>query len=246
MPLFFLPPQSITPPAISITGQLVTHVRDSLRAKVGHELLIGDGHARRYLIVVTEITKTSIQGRILETLLRPAPSTPGLVLGQALLKGEKMDWVVQKATELGVRRIVPLQTQHGVVRPRQERIEAQRARWQRIALEAAQQSEQWSVPTIEPPEPLSRFLQDTAVSRSLILTERRKTVMNLRDVSLPSTPAETIALIVGPEGGWTGEETGQAEKAGAVPITLGPEILRAETAALVTVGILQFRLGILG
>ncbi len=247
MPVFFLPPDLITPPIVTITGELLTHVRDSLRMTVGEPLLIADGQGRRYRTEVTAVTKQAVVARILEAVPAPVAQAPSLTLAQALLKGEKMDWVIQKATELGVAAIVPLQCRHSMVQPKPDRIGSQTARWQRIALEAAQQSEQWLVPTVMPPLTMERFFNSIEVSSlHLILMERRETAMNLSTTDLPASRQDSITLSIGPEGGWAREETAEAEKRGVVPITLGPAILRAETAAIVAVGILQHRLGRLG
>lgn len=247
MPVFFLPAHLITPPLVTITGELLTHVRNSLRMTAGEALLIGDGQGCRYRAEITAVTKQAVTARILETLLAPPSQAPVLTLGQALLKGEKMDWVIQKATELGIGTIVPLQCRHSMVQPKADRIEGQTARWQRIALEAAQQSEQWRVATVMPPQGVERYAKEVdARSLRLILMERRETCINLSKIALPTSPEDSITVLVGPEGGWAREEIAEAEKAGFVPITLGPTILRAETAAIVTVGILQHRLGRLG
>lgn len=246
MPLFFLPPAAITPPTISITGQLLTHVRDSLRMKIGERFLVGDGEGRRHQAEVTAVTKAAITARIHETILQPPRQLPSLILAQALLKGDKMDWVIQKATELGVTAIAPLQTRHAVVQPRPDRVGTQTARWQRIALEAAQQSEQWAVPAVMNPQPVLRYARTQSGSLCLMLTERKEQSANLREITLPSSPSAGITLMIGPEGGWAPEEVAEAEKAGVTPITLGPKILRAETAAIVAIGILQHRLGALG
>lgn len=247
MPVFFLPPDLITPPTVTITGELLTHVRDSLRVRIGDQLLIGDGQGRRYYTEVTAVTKQTVTGRIIKSLLEPPPKAPSLILGQALLKGEKMDWVIQKATELGVGTIIPLQSRHSIVQPRADRIEAQTARWQRIALEAAQQSEQWRVPTVTSPLRVQQYASEASPqSLRLILTERRETSANLTGIALPTSPQHTITVLVGPEGGWTREEMAEVEKVGFVPITLGPRILRAETAAITAIVILQHRLEELG
>jgi 16S rRNA (uracil1498-N3)-methyltransferase len=247
MPVFFLPPDLITPPIVTITGELLTHIRDSLRMTVGERLLIADGQGRRYCTEVTAVAKQAVVARILEAVPAPVALAPSLTLAQALLKGEKMDWVIQKATELGVASIVPLQCRHSMVQPKPDRIEGQTARWQRIALEAAQQSEQWLVPTVMPPQTMERFSNSVPASAlRLILMERRETAMNLSAIALPASPQDSITLFIGPEGGWAREETAEAETRGLVPITLGPAILRAETAAVVAVGILQHRLGRLG
>jgi 16S rRNA (uracil1498-N3)-methyltransferase len=195
---------------------------------------------------LTRVTKQELAGQILSTSREPTRTAPRLLLGQALLKGEKMDWVIQKATELGVSEIMPLQSRHTIVQLRPERLDAQLARWQRIALEAAQQSEQWRVPVIAQPQTLTACLAGRpAPAMSLMLTERREG-QSLNTVNLPEGVNESVLLLIGPEGGWSKEEVAQAEQAGYKLMTLGPHILRAETAAIVAVGILQSRVGALG
>lgn len=247
MPVFFLPPQCITPPMVSVTGELLTHLRDSLRIEVGETVLVADGKDRRYHTEITAITKQSMTGRVLDVIPRPSQRAPSLILGQALLKGEKMDWVIQKTTELGVQTIIPIQSRQSIVQLKADRIETQLARWRRIALEAAQQSEQWRVPTMASPLSLSSCtMQPPAHSLTLILTERRNQISTLASIELPASPEASILVLVGPEGGWTQKEVATAEGAGCIPITLGPKILRAETAAITAIGILQHRLGELG
>jgi 16S rRNA (uracil1498-N3)-methyltransferase len=247
MPVFFVPSECITPPTVSVTGELLTHLRDSLRIAIGDTIVVADGKDRRYRATVTATTRQSLRGQIIEVIPGPPRSAPALILGQALLKGEKMDWVIQKTTELGVQTIVPVQSRQSIVQVKADRIDTQLARWQRIALEAAQQSEQWRIPAIAPPLSLSACLaQSPTPALALILTERRSGIGSLTDVALPSSPQASILVIVGPEGGWTQEEVAMAETAGCVPITLGPRILRAETAAITAIGIVQHRLGELG
>lgn len=246
MPVFFLPPNAITPPSVSVPQALIPHLRDSLRLDVGEQIWIGDGQGTRYLIELTRVTKQELAGHILTTSQEPVRTAPHLLIGQAVLKGEKMDWVIQKASELGISDIIPLQTRHTIVQLRPERLDAQLARWQRIALEAAQQSEQWREPTIAQPQSLAECLNNRSASTlSLILTERREGE-SLRTITLPANGGGSVLLLIGPEGGWAKEEVTEAEQAGYTLITLGPHVLRAETAAIVALGILQSRLGALG
>lgn len=165
-----------------------------------------------------------------------------------------MDWVIQKATELGVAGVIPLLSARVIVRPRTGRLPAQVARWQRIALEAAQQSEQWAVPSVSPPQNLTEFLaRHCPDSHRLFLTERATGQapdlgpgQALTKVPLPSGSRPGLVIVVGPEGGWTQEERDRASAAGWTAVTLGPRILRAETAALAALSVLQSRLGELG
>ena len=243
MPVFFVSPECVTSPTISITGDLLVHLRDSLRITVGETLWFGNGQGSRYRIKITDISKRAVTGRILETIQELPRHTPRLILGQSLLKGEKMDWVIQKATELGVSDIVPIESRHSVVQVKADRVDHQLARWQRIAVEAAQQSEQWRVPTITAPQSLATLLKNRAADIvTLMLTERRDGT-SLQTVSLPKEPTGAVLVLIGPEGGWSKEEVVAAEQAKVVPITLGQQILRAETAAIAAVSIVQSRLG---
>lgn len=246
MPVFFVPSQCIKPPTISITGDLLTHLRDSLRITTGETLWFGNGQGTRYRVEIIDVSKQAVSGRILETIQEPPRRAPRLILGHSLLKGEKMDWVIQKATELGVSEIVPMESRQSVVHLKADRVDHQLARWRRIALEAAQQSEQWHVPTIASPQSLAALLTSRATGTiTFMLTERREG-KSLQTVKLQQDVTSSVLVLVGPEGGWSKEEVQIAEQAKVVPITLGQQILRAETAAIAAISILQSRLGELG
>jgi 16S rRNA (uracil1498-N3)-methyltransferase len=148
-------------------------------------------------------------------------------------------------TELGAAAIVPLVTEQTVVRPKQERVGARQDRWQRIALEAAQQSERWDVPVVDGPREAEAFFATPGLALKLILSER-EAGQALTAIPLPALPAEAIALAVGPEGGWRAEELAAARAHHFIPVTLGTLILRAETAALAATSVIQSRLGELG
>lgn len=246
MPVFFIPPECIRQQAISVTGDVLAHLRDSLRITVGEMVLFGDGASRRYRTEISAVTKQALTARIIETITQPAPRAPTLTLGQALLKGEKMDWVIQKTTELGVSEIVPLQTSHSVVQIKADRVDNQLARWRRIAFEAAQQSEQWRVPTIAPPRSLATLLANRTTGTVTLMLAERRDGKSLQTVNLPQDATGSLLILIGPEGGWSKEEMVTSEQAGIEQVTLGQHILRAETAAIASVSILQSRLGELG
>lgn len=246
MPVFFVSPDCIASSTISITGDLLVHLRDSLRISVGEIVLFGDGTSHRYRTEITNVSKRAITGHILETVQEPLRHRPKLILGQSLLKGEKMDWVIQKATELGVDGLVPVESRHSIVQLRADRIDAQLARWQRIALEAAQQSEQWRLPTIAPPQSLATLLTSRATGTTTLMLAERLEGKSLQTVEPPQDVTGSLLILIGPEGGWSKEEMQLAEQAGIEQVTLGPHILRAETAAIATISILQSRLGMLG
>jgi len=246
MPVFFINSAQILNDVVAITGPLCDHLRGSLRITEGEEFWVCDERRRRYRVRAAEVSRGSLRGHIVEERIGTPRACPPITLAQAIIKGDRMDWVVQKATELGVAAIVPLVTEQGTVRPRPSRSAAQQERWQRIALEAAQQSERWEVPIVSAPRTSEALFSDRSGSdRRLILCER-STGVSVPQVPLPSGLDSGILVAVGPEGGWRREELDLAVQEGCTAVTLGPRILRAETAALAALSIIQSRLGELG
>jgi len=141
---------------------------------------------------------------------------------------------------------IPLIANRSIVRPRSARVRPQQGRWQRIAREAAQQAERWEIPTVSAAcEAVGFFTNQDRADCRLLLCERGDG-QNLASIALPRRPEQTIVMAFGPEGGWSQEEVARALECGFVPITLGTRILRAETATLAALSILQNRLGELG
>ncbi|MEX5218710.1 MAG: 16S rRNA (uracil(1498)-N(3))-methyltransferase [Nitrospira sp.] len=245
MPAYFILSQDIHDDSITITGDLLHHLRASLRLQPNETLHLTDDRRRRHHAIVTGVTRDRLTARILHSIEGPERLHPRLTLGQAILKGDHMDWIVQKATELGVDTIVPLITRRSIVRPQEARIANQTSRWQRIACEAAQQSEQWQLPTVQAPVKLHEFVAQSNGTLRLILVERAGG-QRLGEVQLPTGSDASIAVAVGPEGGWHAEETAMAEEQRFQPITLGGAILRSETASLAAVAIIQSRSSVLG
>ena len=243
MPIFFISSRDIHGSIIPIQGSLFTHLHKSLRVQQGDRIFLNDEQRRRHHVQIAQIDRKQLVVEILDTQMGPAPETPAITLVQSILKGEKMNWVVQKATELGVAQIVPLLSERVISRPTSAQSERQQARWQRIALEAAQQAERWDVP------PISQFRTFTSLTASplaadlvFLLTERENGIP-LTTVSFPLQWERGVTLIVGPEGGWTQSELEKARQAGIQNITLGQRILRSETAAISALSIAQGRLG---
>lgn len=243
MPVFFIPSDSIQDGTVTVTGPLLDHLRASLRTRTGEELWVGDEQRRRYRLRVTHIDRRSLRGVILDTQTGPPLTNPPLALGQAILKGDRMDWVVQKAAELGVAAIVPIISGRAIPRPKAERAGLQQRRWQRIAFEASQQAERWDVAVIAPAVSATGFFTQHGASPCKLILSERQTAQSLRSIELPEDPSSEIVLAIGPEGGWEKEECALALDAGFTAITLGERILRAETAAIAAISIVQSRLG---
>ena len=246
MSTFFVTPDAITPPTIRIADDLLHHLRDSLRLHPGDSLTLNDGCGTRYRVEVTHVTSQAIDSRIIDQQAEPARRSSPIVLGQALIKGDRMDWVIQKATELGVDTIVPIHSIHSVIKLRPERLEHQRSRWERIARDAAQQSERWAIPTIADPVDLTQICRQYASAPVKGMLAERSSGPSLATMALPQDHQHPIVLLVGPEGGWAPDEQRVAQEQGFLPLTLGPRILRAETAAIAALSILQSRLDEIG
>jgi 16S rRNA (uracil1498-N3)-methyltransferase len=185
---------------------------------------------------VAQARRESAELNLDEEIEPTRPESPlQIMLAVALLKGEKFDLVVQKATELGVTKIVPLITRYADIKLRDESDASKRvARWQRIALEAAKQSGRAVVPTINNPSPFESVLCPS--NPCLVFSEKS-------GHELTQIDADSVTAIIGSEGGWSDEELEHARAAGAQIVTLGGRILRAETAAITAAALLQHRFG---
>ncbi len=242
MPVFFIHSQDVVDGLVTITNPLLTHISKSLRAKPGDSLLFNDDQGHRYHTTVDQITKQTLQARIQHVEAPPLSTRFPLILAQALLKGEKMGWVIQKATELGVAAIVPLLTDRVILKLSGNQGETHQGRWKRIALEAAQQSERWTLPSILPSETFQEFLETPRQGSTIFMAEREE------GPSLLSIPCSTenqgpgVTVIIGPEGGWSAKETEAAKSHKWMFASFGKEVLRAETASIAALAILQARL----
>ncbi len=244
MPVFFIRSTVIQGETISLRDSLYSHLCKSLRIRIGQKLLLRDEQRKQYRIIVSEISKTHLTGKVLDTIDGPSLEKPIVTLAQSVLKPDHMAWSIQKATELGTHRLIPLITQRVQSRLGKSTMSRQRERWQRIALEAAQQSERWDIPEILEPQSFTDFLQNLSTTQlKLLLTERGDSVNDSPPpVDHLTNTEHNVVLAVGPEGGWNQEEIQKAERSGFKKITLGEKILRSETATLAGLVMLQERL----
>lgn len=236
MPVYFIRSDQVQGRNIAISGALSHHLRDVLRVRVGETLRLVDEQPRRYLATVVSVTCAGLTLTLLEAEEVKAPQGPVLHLGIGLSKNDRMDWLLQKATELGISRLSPLMTRRSAPLPR-ERFDHQHRRWTRIVTEAAQQSCRWDIPAVDVPVRFETFISDTSSSDlKLILMEAEG-----RPGALDARPSmRRITLLVGPAGGWDPPETHAAIEAGYSPFSLGPRTLRSETAALAALAIVRY------
>lgn len=243
---FYAPPQDFSEDRtrVVLSADEARHLRDVLRLHEGDEVYVFDGEGAEFLCSVQQIDRRTTIELTVQREVEPArPESPlELTLAVALLKGEKFDLVVQKATELGVARIIPLMTKRADVRLREERDADKRAnRLARLALEAAKQSGRARVPHIEAPRKFESFVEENSTAEVLFFSEREG--VSLREIKNDLQPL-SLTAVIGPEGGW---DDAEIEMARLAPnwriVTLGGRIMRAETAAIAITALLQHLYG---
>ncbi|MEA3251399.1 MAG: 16S rRNA (uracil(1498)-N(3))-methyltransferase [Pseudomonadota bacterium] len=216
------------------------HVAAVLRLREGAALTLFDGRGQEAAAVLVEVTRKRVVARIEAVEAGRGESPLAVHLGQAISKGDRMDYAIQKAVELGVASITPLYTEHGDVRLKGEREARKLAHWQGVASSACEQSGRATVPTIHPPQPLGAWLASRDEALRLMLHPATDTSWQ------QAGEITSAALLIGPEGGLSPAEVDAATAAGFTPLTLGPRILRTETAPVVVLTLLQYYFGDLG
>ena len=235
MPNIFVQPDVISDRNICVTGDNHHHLSKVLRMKAGDKVTVSDNEKHKYITEISTINRSQIDCKILETI-DITPPKQRIVLAQAIIKGERMEWIIQKATELGVTEITPLSTERTVVRV-DSKLTKKIARWQKIARSAAEQCEREFLPTINPP----CLLQNLEIDSDAIgwYGSARGEGSRITDIGNALKSVPIIVGMIGPEGGWTYQEQSHLTSIGAKPITLSPNILRSETAALAFLSQLQ-------
>lgn len=213
------------------------HIARALRMQVGDELVLFDGHGGEYPSIISTLERKRVSVTTGKYRDANHESPLAIHLGIAISRGERMDWVVQKATELGVSKITPLLTERTEVKLTGERAEKKIRHWQQVAISACEQCGRNRVPEIASLLALSPWLADSDADRKLVLHHRAD------DSSADGSSPTSLALLVGPEGGLSEFEIGSAETAGFLSLRLGPRVLRTETAPLAAIAILQARWG---
>lgn len=232
---------------IEITGDDAHHLMHVMRAKAGQEVIVVDAENQVARMAMSAFREGAVTLTLQERLAADTESPIGLVLAQCLLKADKMDLVVQKAVELGAVGVIPVRSQNCVVRYDAKKAAARRGRWQKIADEAAKQCGRTALLSVAAVTDLNDFLQQNAASAETELiffyeNEQDQTVKSY----LSQVQAKRIVLLVGPEGGFSLDEAAAVAAASGHSVTLGPRILRAETAALTALAVVQYEKGDLG
>ncbi|MEY2520653.1 MAG: rRNA (uracil1498-N3)-methyltransferase [Verrucomicrobiota bacterium] len=243
---FYLPPEKWHPDALVLADGEAHHCRNVLRLGRGDKIVIFDGRGRELTaeIVSNDAPETSLR-KLHEA--RTPPLRCRITLGQAIPKGKNMDLIVQKAVEIGAAEIAPILSDRTVVRLDEDSAMSKQAKWQTVAIEAAKQCGQNWLPPVQPPRSLAQFFQDHRRFDLQLIGSLQSDAVHLKKI-LAEYSAEhgdrptSVLMLVGPEGDFTPAELSLARSQGCRPITLGPIVLRVETAAIYCLSILSYEL----
>lgn len=245
MARFYVPQPHVDKGVLRVEGPEARHIRNVLRLKTGDPLTVFDGSAKEYDGSIVELSSSFVLVRIEKTSSPQRDSPLEITLAQSLLKGEKMDYVIQKATELGIKRMVPFFSSRSVpLLEKPKRLERQR-RWERIAVEASKQCGRATLPEITSLLDYDEMLCLAPEDALRFISWEREGVP-LKHVLKRPPEKEKVFFIVGPEGGLSEQEVEESKRAGFVAVSLGKRIVRAETASLCLLSILQYEWGDIG
>ena len=237
---FYAPPENFDDGVITLNQDEVRHLRDVLRMRGGESVHVFDGLGREYLCEISQVGRKEAGLRIIEEIDPASAESPlELTLGAAILKGEKFDWVMQKAVELGVTRLIPMITTRCDVKLKDSTKRADR--WRKIALEASKQCGRARLMAVDEPldfsEIVGRASNEDTHGVTLLFSEREGSPLSA------ALTTRRVTALIGPEGGWDDSELASARTSRIRIITLGGRILRAETAAVAISALLQNKFG---
>jgi 16S rRNA (uracil1498-N3)-methyltransferase len=243
---FYIAPEEWNPAAIVLHDTEAHHARDVLRLKPGDRAVVFNGRGREITGEIVELTKREVRLRKLQQN-ETAPLRVRITLGQAIPKGKNMELIVQKAVEIGAAEVAPLISQRTIIDLDQKEGEQKRQKWQQIAIEAAKQCGQNWLPQIQTPRKLKDFFAQQSANDIRLIGSLQPDALHLKNIlseyrERHGDRPQSVLMMIGPEGDFTPAELALAKTNGCVPITLGPIILRVETAAIYCLSVLSYEL----
>ncbi|AZK46826.1 16S rRNA (uracil(1498)-N(3))-methyltransferase [Paenibacillus lentus] len=252
MQRYFIDPEQFGDKMVSITGEDARHIGKVMRSKPEDKLIVSDGLAREALVEIVEIEAQQVTARIIEMLEATGEPRVQVTLAQSLPKGDKMEIVIQKCTEIGASSFLPFMSERTVVQYDPKKEEKRMARWRKIAKEAAEQAHRSKIPAIEAPVSWKELLAKLPEYELACVCYEKEHGQQLRDVLKPffqrlgDKAPSRVMIVVGPEGGFAEQEIEQLEAAGAVTVGLGRRILRTETAGMAALTCIMYETGEMG
>lgn len=241
MPRFFVDRSQVQGEEIVIQGNDVNHIKNVLRMRPGDELSLSDGEGMDYFCKILSIERDEVRVNIENSWNSYVELPVKIYLFQGLPKGDKMELIIQKAVELGVYEIIPVRTKRVIVKLDDKKESKKIARWQQIAEGGAKQSGRGLIPEVKPVMGFAEALKYAgSLDAALIPYEKAEGIQKTRSIIHDLKGKKSVAIFIGPEGGFDEKEVEDAMNQGVFPVTLGRRILRTETAGLTMLSILMF------
>ncbi len=240
MSRFYVTPESIVNDStIIISGNRFHHIKDVMRLKEGDSIVAFNGKGKEFVGIIEKISPREARVRV-KSVRKVLPlNLPKITLVCAVPKQNKMDYIIQKTTELGVSIVIPIQTERTIVKLNEAKKVLRLKRWNKIAIEASQQCGRWDIPKIENITSFKTALKSVKNHPLKLIACLDEETKDLKSV-LPKSKISSMALFIGPEGDFSPSEMGLAKKEGCKLVSLGPTVLKCDTAAIATVAILTF------
>jgi 16S rRNA (uracil1498-N3)-methyltransferase len=243
---FYIAPENWNPDALKLSDSEAHHARDVLRMKRGDRTVLFNGRGREITAEIVDLAGREVRLRRLQETETP-PLRCRITLGQAIPKGKNMDLIVQKAVEIGAAEIAPLISERTIVDLGPKEAEQKQAKWQQITIEAAKQCGQNWLPQVHAPRKLKDFFSHASSFDLRLIGSLQPDAIHLKKILADYADQHrdrprNVLMLVGPEGDFTPAELGLAKTQGCLPITLGPIILRVETAAIYCLSVLSYEL----
>ncbi len=219
------------------------HISKVLRLTEGDCIEVCDGHNNEYITKIQTISKSKVDLSILEKKLSETEPNIKVTLFQSIPKSDKMEMIIQKVTELGIFNVFPVISKRTIIKLNGKNEQKKIERWRRIAIEAAKQCKRGIIPDINTPITFEQMLESVYQYDLVIIPYEKEKGQGFKNLLKSNGCLKKIAIVIGPEGGFDDQEILTARKAGAVPVTLGPRILRTETAGFVALSILMYEIG---
>lgn len=244
---FFVPTEWLESTPVVITGPQAQQMAHVLRLQQGDVVVLLDGSGWENRLQISQISQERVEGRVVQRSLSKTEPRTKITLYQALLKGKNFETVLQKGTEMGIVAFVPVVAQRCIVASLEDIGEAKVRRWQRIIQEAAEQSGRALLPSLRPAMMLGQAWEEASRGGLTLVPWEEREGPSLRSLlSSQKSPPFSINLFIRPEGGFTPQEIYHGERYGAIPLTLGPRILRAETAGIIAASAILYQFGDMG
>jgi 16S rRNA (uracil1498-N3)-methyltransferase len=231
MQRYFVEPHRLSEQSVTIVGDDVHHIVNVMRSSIGDEILVADGQGRVARVRLASFEGKQVHAEVVEFIRENSELPVRVTIGQGLPKGEKMEWILQKGTELGAFAFFPFSSERTIVKLDAKKEAKKLERWRKIVKEAAEQSHRAVLPEILPPVSFKQAAAAADSYTQCVVAYEKEGSRTLHDVLESLTEGDSLLVLVGPEGGFSAEEIALAESAGIRPVTLGPRILRTETAS---------------